>query len=77
MFSGAKKMSNFFKKPCSVRSKKLHEMKLKKVFIFDKIIQKNLFQLCLAPIETPHRGTYLYDFERKRNFTIPPLLHQG
>ena len=45
MFSGAKKH-------CSVQTKKLHKKSFKRQ-------AKKHFQLCLAPIETPHRGTYL------------------
>ena len=65
MFSGAKKMSNFFQKYCSVRTKKLHKMKVKKMYFFLgnlimnlNRLQKNI-QLCLALLEIAHRETYV------------------
>ena len=60
VFMGKKK----FKKHCRWRKHFWHRMKFKKYFFFflkslKRIYVKKHFQLYLAPLETPHRGTSL------------------
>ena len=66
MFSGAKKMSNFFQKYCSVRTKKLHKMKLKKFMIFKmELSPQNFHYDVLYPLYSAYQKEDMNTFAKQ------------